>query len=67
MLACFQPANQQLGDLFTTEQQDACSEALMQVVDKINSGRLGKVYFAARGQNRVKDDAGITKQTLPLR
>ena len=24
---------------------------LMQVIDKINQGRLGKVYFAARGQD----------------
>ena len=26
-------------------------EALMQVIDKINQGRLGKVYFAARGRD----------------
>ncbi|WP_421229623.1 DUF4113 domain-containing protein [Aeromonas enteropelogenes] len=26
-------------------------EALMQVIDKINQRRLGKVYFAARGRD----------------
>ncbi|WP_419465412.1 DUF4113 domain-containing protein [Aeromonas caviae] len=27
------------------------SEALMQVIDRINQGRLGKVYFTARGRD----------------
>jgi len=27
------------------------SEALMKVIDQINQGRLGKVYFAARGRD----------------
>ena len=40
------------GDLFASEQQAPRSEALMQVIDKINQGRLGKVYFAARGVDR---------------
>lgn len=51
MLADFTPAAIQQGDLFASEQQDPRSEALMQVIDKINKGRLGKVYFAARGPN----------------
>lgn len=50
MLADFTPANVQQGDLFAGEQQTPRSQALMQVIDKINQGRLGKVYFAARGQ-----------------
>ncbi len=50
MLADFTPAGMQQGDLFT-EQQDPRSEALMQVIDKINQGRMGKVYFAARGRD----------------
>ncbi|WP_368151589.1 DUF4113 domain-containing protein [Aeromonas sp. R2-4] len=40
----------QQGDLFAAQQQYPRSEALMQVIDKINQGRLGKVYFAARGR-----------------
>ncbi len=40
------------GDLFAVEQQSPRSEALMQVIDKINQWRLGKVYFAARGIDR---------------
>lgn len=51
MLADFTPANMQQGDLFAAEQQSPRSEALMQVIDKINQGRLGKVYFAARGRD----------------
>lgn len=51
MLADFTPANIQQGDLFATEQQSPRSEALMQVIDKNNQGRLGKVYFAARGRD----------------
>ncbi len=51
MLADFTPANMQQGDLFATEQQSPRSEALMLVIDKINQGRLGKVYFAARGRD----------------
>jgi DNA polymerase V len=50
MLAGFTPAHMQQGDLFAAEQQSPRSEALMQVIDKIN-GRLGKVYFAARGRD----------------
>ncbi len=49
MLADFTPIGLQQGDLFASEQQEPRSEALMQVIDKINQGRLGKVYFAARG------------------
>ncbi len=51
MLADFTPAGMQQGDLFAAEQQSPRSEALMQVIDKINQGRLGKVYFAARGRD----------------
>ncbi|MNY02051.1 DNA polymerase V subunit UmuC [compost metagenome] len=52
MLADFTPMSMQQGDLFAPEQQSPRSEALMQVIDKINQGRLGKVYFAARGIDR---------------
>ncbi|WP_302055697.1 DUF4113 domain-containing protein [Aeromonas sp. FDAARGOS 1408] len=51
MLADFTPTNMQQGDLFAAQQQSPRSEALMQVIDKINQGRLGKVYFAARGRD----------------
>ncbi|MGL5841823.1 MAG: translesion error-prone DNA polymerase V subunit UmuC [Aeromonas hydrophila] len=51
MLADFTPAHMQQSDLFAAEQQSPRSEALMQVIDKINQGRLGKVYFAARGRD----------------
>ncbi|WP_236759494.1 DUF4113 domain-containing protein [Aeromonas veronii] len=52
MLADFTPANMQQGDdLFAAQQQSPRSEALMQVIDKINQGRLGKVYFAARSRD----------------
>ena len=51
MLADFTPAGMQQGDLFADRQQDPRSEALMQVIDQINQGRLGKVYFAARGRD----------------
>ena len=52
ILADFTPMSMQQGDLFAAEQQSPRSEALMQVIDKINQGRLGKVYFAARGIDR---------------
>ncbi|MNC16579.1 DNA polymerase V subunit UmuC [compost metagenome] len=51
MLADFTPMGMQQGDLFAGEQQDPRSAALMQVIDRINQGRLGKVYFAARGRD----------------
>ncbi len=51
ILADFSPAAMQQGDLFADEQQAPRSEALMQVIDKINQGRMGKVYFAARGRD----------------
>lgn len=51
MLADFTPASMQQCDLFAAQQQFPRSEALMQVIDKINQGRLGKVYFAARGRD----------------
>lgn len=47
----FHPANMQQDDLFAADQQSPHCEALMQVIDKINLGRLGKVYFAARGRD----------------
>jgi DNA polymerase V len=40
-----------MGDLFFCEQKIQCSEALIQVIDKINQGWLGKVYFAACGRD----------------
>ncbi|HHO0771168.1 TPA: translesion error-prone DNA polymerase V subunit UmuC [Aeromonas hydrophila] len=51
MLADFTPMGMQQGDLFAGDQQATRSEALMQVIDKINRGRLGNVYFAARGRD----------------
>ncbi|WP_368859011.1 DUF4113 domain-containing protein [Aeromonas hydrophila] len=51
MLADFPPTHMQQGDLFAADQQSPRSEALMQVIDKINHGRLGKIYFAARGRD----------------
>lgn len=51
MLADFTPAHMQQRDLFAAEQQSPRSEALMQVIDKINHGRMGKVYFATRGRD----------------
>ncbi|MDM5067288.1 DUF4113 domain-containing protein [Aeromonas salmonicida] len=49
MLADFTPIGMQQGDLFAGEQPAPHSEVLMQVIDKINRGSLGKVYFGARG------------------
>ncbi|WP_235354720.1 DUF4113 domain-containing protein [Aeromonas hydrophila] len=54
MLADFTPAKMQQGDLFAADQQSPHSKALMQVIDKINQGRLGKVYFAVRGRDTRK-------------
>ncbi|HEH9405120.1 translesion error-prone DNA polymerase V subunit UmuC [Aeromonas salmonicida] len=51
MLADFTPIGMQQGDLFAGEQQAPHSAALMQVIDKINRGRQGKVYFAASGRD----------------
>ncbi len=51
MLADFTLAGMQQGDLFISQQQTPRSEALMQVIDKINQGRQGKIYFAARGRD----------------
>ncbi|MGE6233053.1 translesion error-prone DNA polymerase V subunit UmuC [Aeromonas media] len=51
MLADFTPASIQQGDLFADVQQNPRSDALMQVIDKINQGHLGKVYFAAKGRD----------------
>lgn len=50
MLADFTPASIQQGDLFAEQPQDPRRDALMQVIDKINQGRMGKIYFAARGR-----------------
>lgn len=49
MLADFSPANLQQADLFASELPSLRSQALMTVIDRINQGRLGKVYFAGRG------------------
>lgn len=51
MLADFTPVGMQQGDLFAEQQQDPRREDLIKVVDRINQGRLGKVYFAARGRD----------------
>lgn len=51
MLADFTPASMHQGDLFADQQQDPRGEALMKVIDQINQGRWGKVYFAARGRD----------------
>lgn len=51
MLADFTPTSMHQWDLFTNDLQSPRSEALMQVIDQINQGRLGKVYFAARGRD----------------
>ncbi|MFQ2400413.1 translesion error-prone DNA polymerase V subunit UmuC [Aeromonas dhakensis] len=54
MLADFTPTSMHQGDLFTDRPQDPRSEALMKVIDQINQGRLGKVYFAARGRDTTE-------------
>lgn len=54
MLADFTPIGIQQGDLFTNHLQEPHSEALMQVIDKINQGRLGKVYFGAKGSDNTE-------------
>ncbi len=51
MLTDFTPTNMHRGNLFTNDQQGPRSEALMQVIDQVNQGRLGKVYFAAKGRD----------------
>ncbi|WP_421254701.1 translesion error-prone DNA polymerase V subunit UmuC [Aeromonas sp. 600282] len=51
MLADVTPASMHQGDLFADQQQDPRSDALMKVIDQINQGRLGKVYFAARSRD----------------
>ncbi|MGV2842971.1 DUF4113 domain-containing protein [Aeromonas hydrophila] len=51
MLADFTPTSMHQRDLFADRQQDPRSEALMKVIDQINQGRLGKVYFATRGRD----------------
>ncbi|MFM5129455.1 hypothetical protein ACET9N_19095 [Aeromonas veronii] len=40
----------QQSDLFAAQQQSQRCEELMQVIDKLNQGRLGKVYFAAAAE-----------------
>lgn len=52
MLTEFTPAHSQQGDLFADAQQDPRHEALMQVIDKINHGKQGKVFFGARGMQK---------------
>ncbi|MNZ02852.1 DNA polymerase IV [compost metagenome] len=54
MLADFSPASMHQRDLFADRQQDPRSEALMKVIDQINQGRWGKVYFAARGRDTTE-------------
>ncbi len=49
MLVDFSPKGTQQWGPFGKEQHDPRSDALMQVIDRINQGRLGKVYFASRG------------------
>ncbi|PVU64953.1 hypothetical protein C9E85_15475 [Plesiomonas shigelloides] len=45
----FTPLNCQQGDLFTSPQCHQRSEALMQVIDRINHSYRGKIHFASRG------------------
>ncbi|OLF19786.1 protein UmuC [Aeromonas sp. YN13HZO-058] len=54
MLADFTPTSMYQGDLFADQQQDPRSEALMKVIDQINQGRLGKVYFATKGRDTTE-------------
>ncbi|EIS3744281.1 translesion error-prone DNA polymerase V subunit UmuC [Aeromonas hydrophila] len=51
MLADFTPMGMQQGDLFAGYQQAPRSEALMQVIDKINQEGIGRVYFGTRGRD----------------
>ncbi|MGE6263318.1 translesion error-prone DNA polymerase V subunit UmuC [Aeromonas media] len=51
MLTDFIPTSMHQGDLFADQQQAPRGEALMKVIDQINQGRWGKVYFAARGRD----------------
>ncbi|WP_323938201.1 translesion error-prone DNA polymerase V subunit UmuC [Aeromonas caviae] len=51
MLADFTPTSMHQGDLFADRQQDSRSETLMKVIDQINQGRLGRVYFGTRGRD----------------
>ncbi|MBL0487715.1 translesion error-prone DNA polymerase V subunit UmuC [Aeromonas veronii] len=51
MLADFTPDTIQQGDLFASEQQGSRSNALMQVIDKINQEGIGRVYFGTRGRD----------------
>lgn len=51
MLADFSHAAPQQGDLFASEQQWPRSNALMQVIDKINQEGIGRVYFGTRGRD----------------
>lgn len=51
MLADFTSDSIQQGGLFTSEQQGPRSNALMQVIDKINQEGMGKVYFGTSGRN----------------
>ncbi|MNP36497.1 DNA polymerase V subunit UmuC [compost metagenome] len=54
MLADFTPSSMLQGDLFADRQQDPRSEVLMKVIDQINQGRWGKIYFAARGRDTTE-------------
>ncbi|MFQ2193318.1 hypothetical protein [Aeromonas jandaei] len=51
MLADFNPDIIQQGDLFASKRQWPRSNALMQVLYKINKEELGKVYFGTRGRD----------------
>lgn len=45
MLTDFPPVSMHQGDLFADQQQNPHDEVLMRVIDRINQGILGKVYF----------------------
>ncbi|MDY7800772.1 DinB/UmuC family translesion DNA polymerase, partial [Aeromonas caviae] len=51
MLADFTPIGSQQGDLFDHHQHKPRSQDLMQMIDRINQGRLGKIHFGSCGRD----------------
>ena len=64
MLADFTPANMQQGDLFAAQQQSPRSEALMQVIDKINA--TGDVGTAVEELLELKSQTTFFHEDLEL-
>ncbi|MFQ2793032.1 DUF4113 domain-containing protein, partial [Aeromonas caviae] len=50
-LADFTPIGSQQGDLFDHHQHKPRSQDLMQMIDRINQGRLGKIHFGSCGRD----------------